>query len=135
MNVPPDLRGRWEGILENADGSQQQRFVLEVKQTLTHLRAFAYSPVAHSASILTEIASSEHEENFTLCFLWQGEIHGSISDIHSGERFHGYTMLDFLENEKPRELKGSYFTNRKGAQTRGGIHLKFVQLHLKKKFE
>ena len=135
MNIPPDLRGRWEGILENADGSVTQKFVIEVKETLTHLKVHAYSPIAHSASILTEIAATEHEERFTLCFLWQGEIHTSIKDMHQNERFHGYTMLDLFQHETPKELKGSYFTNRKGAQTRGGIHLKWVGLQLKKKFE
>src|SRR5436305_14762948 len=37
INIPPDIRGRWEGTLENADGSETQRFVIEVKQTLTTL--------------------------------------------------------------------------------------------------
>src|SRR5687767_4116329 len=34
FNIPPDLQGRWEGTLENADGSPPQKFVIEVKQSL-----------------------------------------------------------------------------------------------------
>ncbi len=135
LNIPPDLRGRWEGTLENADGSDPQKFVIEAKQTLTALKIYSFSPIAHSASILAEIASSVNEERFTLCFLWQGEVHSSIIDIHQKERFNGYTMLDLHEHESPKELKGSYFTNRRSAQTRGGIHLKWVSRELKKRFE
>ena len=126
MNIPPDLRGRWEGVLENADGSPQQKFAIEVKQTLTRLHVHSYSSIGHSASILSEIASSELEEKFTLCYLWQGEIHHSITDIHQGEKFHGYTMLDYDEHQPTKVLKGSYFTNRKGSQTRGGIQLSWI---------
>jgi hypothetical protein len=126
MNIPPDLRGRWEGLLENADGSPAQKFAIEVRQTLTSLHVHSYSPIAHSASILSEIASSQQEEVFTLCYLWQGTIHQSIKDLHQGESFYGYTMLDFNIHDSERVLKGSYFTNRKGGQTRGGIMLKWV---------
>ena len=135
LNIPPDIRGRWEGTLQNADGSEPQKFVIEVKQTLTHLKVHSFSPIAHSASILAEIASSEHEDRFTLCFLWQGEVHSSIVDMHQTEKFYGYTMLDLHEHESPKVLKGSYFTNRKAAQTRGGIQLTWVSKEIKKRFD
>jgi hypothetical protein len=66
LNIPPDIRGRWEGILENADGSEPQKFVIEVK----------------------------NEDHFTLCYLWHGEINSSIKDLHRREHFYGYTMLN-----------------------------------------
>lgn len=135
MNIPPDLRGRWEGLLENADGSATQKFAIEVKQTLTTLHVHSYSSIGHSASILCEIASNELEEKFTLCYLWQGEIHNSIKDMHQGEKFHGYTMLDFDMFDSEKVLKGSYFTNRKGAQTRGGIQLSWVGKKFKHRIE
>ncbi len=135
LNIPPDLRGRWEGTLENADGSQPQKFVIEVKQTLTSLRVHSFSSIGHSASILTEIAASHHEDSFTLCYLWQGQFSHSIKDIHQGEIFHGYTMLDLYEDESPKNLKGSYFTNRRAGQTRGGIHLMWVSKEMKHKIE
>jgi len=43
LNIPPDIRGRWEGILENADGSETQKFVIEIKQTLTKLDVHSFS--------------------------------------------------------------------------------------------
>lgn len=135
VNIPPDLRGRWEGTLENADGSVPQKFVIEVMQTLTTLRVHSYATVGHSASILTEIASNEHEDAFTLCYLWQGELHTDVKDIHQGERFQGYTMLNLMEHEQPQQLKGSYFTNMKSKQTRGGIQLTLVSRELKRRFE
>ena len=135
LNIPPDLRGRWEGTLENADGSVTQKFVIEVRQTLTKLRVHSYASVAHSESILSEIASDAHEENFTLCYLWQGEVHTDIKDMHQGERFQGYTMLNLYEHESPKTLKGSYFTSRKGMQTRGGIKLTWASARLKRTFD
>lgn len=135
LNIPPDFRGRWEGRLENADGSPPQKFVIEVSQTLTTLKVHSYATVGHSVSILCEIASDTHEESFTLCYLWEGQAHADIKDQHQAERFQGYTMLTLLEHENPKTLQGSYFTNRKPTQTRGGIHLTWVSHALKRKFE
>jgi hypothetical protein len=135
LNIPPDFRGRWEGRLENADGSAPQKFVIEVAQTLTTLKVHSYSTVGHSISVLCEIASDIHEEHFTLCFMWEGQAHTDIKDMHQGERFQGYTMLNLLEHEHPRTLKGSYFTNRRQSQTRGGIELQWISKEITKKFE
>jgi SMODS-associating 2TM, beta-strand rich effector domain len=135
LNIPPDLRGRWEGILENADGSKPQKFVIEVKQTLSILKVYSYASFGHSSSILTEIASDGHEDHFMLGYLWQGEINTSIKDMHQGGVFYGYTMLYLEEKETPRVLKGTYFTNLKPVQTRGGILLTWVSNEMKRKFE
>jgi len=135
LNVPIDLRGRWEGKLENADGSPVQKFVIEIRQTLTKLRIDSYGTVGHSTSVLCEIAADMHEENFTLCYLWEGQTHTDIKDMHQAERFQGYTMLLLHEHESPKALKGSYFTNKKPVQTRGGIELVWVSKKLKRKFE
>lgn len=135
LNIPPDLRGRWEGTLENADGSKPQKFVIEIKQTLSTIRVDSFSSLAHSTSILTEIASDSHEEHFMIGYLWQGEINTSIKDMHQGEVFYGYTMLHLVEKESPKILKGTYFTNLKPSQTRGGIQLIWVSKQMKRKFE
>jgi hypothetical protein len=135
FNIPPNLRGRWEGTLENADGSEVQKFVIEIIQTLTTLCVHSFSSIGHSESILCEIASSHNEDKFTLCYLWQGQINTSIKDIHQREQFDGYTMLELHEHEFPKTLTGSYFTNRKSSQTRGGIELKWVSNSMKRKLE
>jgi SMODS-associating 2TM, beta-strand rich effector domain len=135
LNIPPDLRGRWEGILENIDGSPPQKFVIEIKQKLTSIMVHSFSEIANSTSILSEIASDTHEEHFMLGYLWQGIISDSTKEIHQGEVFQGYTMLNLNENENPKTLQGTYFTNRKGMQTRGGIRLTWTSYLLKKKFE
>ncbi len=134
-NIPPDLRGRWEGTLENEDGSKIQKFVIEVKQTLTRLTVFSYSTLGRSISILPEIATSENEDIFTLCYLWQGETNTSIKDIHHREHFYGYTMLTLHQHEKPKILRGFYFTNRISSQTRGGIELTWISNTLKRKLK
>jgi len=135
LNIPPDIRGRWEGTLENSDGSDVQKFVIEVKQTLTTLNVHSYSSIGHSESILSEFAASHTEDNFTLCYLWHGKMNTSIKDIHQSEQFYGYTMLHLHEHESPKILNGSYFTNRIATQTRGGIQLDWVSHNLKRKLE
>ena len=135
LNIPPDLQGRWEGTLENADGSKPQKFVIEIKQTLTTIKVHSYSSLGHSSSILTEIAADGHEDNFMIGYLWQGEINTSIKDMHQGDVFYGYTMLYLHEKETPKVLKGSYFTNLKPVQTRGGIQLQWVSKQVMRKFE
>jgi hypothetical protein len=133
VNIPPDLRGRWEGTLENEMSNETQKFVIEVKQTLTSLNVFSYSNIASSISILPEIAISENEDNFILCYFWEGKMNSSIKVIHHVERFHGYTILNLNEYEKPKTLTGFYFTNRVSSQTRGGIQLKWTSADLKRK--
>ena len=135
LNIPPDIRGRWEGTLENADGSEAQKFVIEVKQTLTTMNVISFSTISRSASILSEIAASENEDHFTLCYLWQGEINSSIKEMHHREHFYGYTMLHLHEHESPKIFKGSYFTNRPSGQTRGGIQLEWVSHTIKRKLD
>jgi hypothetical protein len=58
-----------------------------------------------------------------------------MKDMHQGEIFHGYTMLNLEENKTAKVLTGSYFTNRKSAQTRGGIKLQWISFQLSHKFE
>jgi hypothetical protein len=134
FNIPPDMRGRWEGTLENADGSPSQKFVIEVKQTLTTLAVHSFSSIGYSEGLLCEIAASHNEDKFTLCYLWEGGISTSIKDIHA-DRFDGYTMLKLNEDTSPKTLTGTYFTNRKSSQSRGGIELTWVSKTLKSKLE
>ena len=134
FNIPPDLRGRWEGTLENADGSPPQKFVIEVKQSLTTLYVDSFSSIGYSEGLLCEIAATHNEDRFTLCYLWEGGISASIKDIQD-DKFAGYTMLKLNEDTSPKILKGSYFTNRRPSQTRGGIELKWVSKTLKCKLE
>lgn len=133
VNIPPDLRGRWEGILENENGNETQKFTIEIKQTLSTLNVFSYSSIGNSVSILPEIAISDNEDNFALCYLWEGKINTSIKDIHHEERLHGYTILNLQEFENPKILTGFYFTNRVSSQTRGGIFVSRISNNLKRK--
>lgn len=135
LNIPPDIRGRWEGTLENADGSGTQRFAIEVNQTLTKLRVCSYSSKAHSDSVLAEIASSASEDSFTLCYLWQGQLIKAMKDTNPAEIIHGYTMLTLDQKNSTKVLKGYYFTDVRPVQTRGGIELKWVSHSFRKSLD
>jgi|SRR5690606_19368340 len=135
LNIPPDMRGRWEGTLENADGSGTQKFAIEIKQTLTKLSVCSYSSKAHSDSVLAEIASSASEDQFTLCYLWQGHLAKAMKDTNAAEIIHGYTILTLNETNSKKILKGYYFTDIRPVQTRGGIELKWVSHAFRKSID
>jgi len=133
LNIPPDLRGRWEGYLISSKNPDQKReFVIEVEQTLTTLSISSYSSFGNSKSILAEIGSDDKEEMFSLCFLWQGEIQIQAGDIQSIQRFNGYTMLHYNKFNKDKTIMGTYFTDLLPEQTHGKIALKWTSLQLKK---
>jgi len=135
LNIPPDLRGRWEGkILSSRNADQSRKFVIEVEQTLTTLSVHSYSEYGNSTSILSEIGSDEKEEIFSLCFLWEGEIHKHAEGIPTIQRFNGYTILNYDKPLKTKEISGTYFTDLLPEQTHGTIDLKWVSWKLEKHF-
>jgi len=132
LHTPPDIRGRWEGVLIPSNQSGSQQFVIEVRQSMTHVTVHSFSSVGHSKSILADITTDEHGEHFTLCFLWQGEVPTLVDGVQMHKKFNGYTMLTLDESSDPKVLKGTYFTDFVPEQTRGTIELKWVTLDFKK---
>ena len=132
LHIPPDLRGRWEGELIPGKTGVPQQFVIEIRQSLTHVTVHAYSSVGHSKSILADITTDEQGEHFTICFLWQGEVPTMVDGVMLHKKFNGYTMLTLHPENEPKMLKGTYFTDFVPEQTRGVIELKWVSLALKK---
>lgn len=135
FNIPPDLRGRWEGLLYSSSFKEPQKFVIEVSQSLTTLHVHAYSSIGISKSILVEIAADDNENQFTLCFFWQGETPTHVSGKQFIQRFNGYTLLHLNDFDKPKSLKGTYFTDFQPEQTHGTIELEWVSLSLKRRLE
>jgi len=133
LNIPPDLRGRWEGYLVSSVSPDDKKdFAIEVEQTLTTLNIFSYSAFGNSSSILAEIGSDEREEIFSMCYLWQSEIRNETSQGLMVQRFNGYTMLHWNKPNKVMELHGTYFTDLLPNQTHGRIYLKWVSHERKK---
>ena len=48
FNIPPDIRGRWEGVINSSSVKEPQKFVIEVTQSLTTLHVHAYSSIGKS---------------------------------------------------------------------------------------
>ncbi len=133
LNIPPDLRGRWEGYLASSKSPKEQRtFTIEVEQTLTTLNVTSYSSFGNSKSILAEIGSDEKEELFSMCYLWQGEINNKEGNAQHIQQFNGYTMLHYHRPLGKKEIDGTYFTDLQPEQTHGTIHLKWVSYDLQK---
>lgn len=133
LNIPPDFRGRWQGTLHRDGEVSSHDFVIEIKQTLSKIWVYTYSSRSSSQSQIAEISCDDSEDNFKVCYLWQGE------GGHIGERsiqksiFNGYTILSLNEVDDPKKLSGFYFTNRE-PQTKGKIELSWVSLQTLKKY-
>ena len=135
FNIPPDIRGRWEGVINSSSVKEPQKFVIEVSQSLTTLHVHAYSSIGKSKSILVEIAADDNENQFTLCFFWQGETPTNVSGKQIIQRFNGYTLLHLNDFDTPKKFKGTYFTDVQPEQTFGTIELSWVSLDLKHRLE
>lgn len=121
LNFPPDLRGRWEGTLDRIDENNPHKFVIEIKQTMTKIQINAYSRRGMSESIVDAICTDKMEDDFTLCYLWEGEAGKLSEQINESGKFKGYTILKFINTKEGKKLNGDYFTNRKPLQTIGKI--------------
>ena len=135
FNIPPDIRGRWEGVINSSSVKEPQKFVIEVTQSLTTLHVHAYSSIGKSKSILVEIAADDNENQFTLCFFWQGETPINVGGKQIIQRFNGYTLLHLNDFDTPKTFKGTYFTDVQPEQTFGTIELSWVSLDLKHRLE
>jgi hypothetical protein len=133
LNFPPDFRGRWEGTLNREGEDNPHRFVLEIRQTLSKIWINTYSSRGTSISYIVEIATDDSEENFTLCSFWQSDS-AEISHRNIPKSiFYGHSALQLFENETPKKLCGTYFTNRE-PQTKGRIEVDWISFELKNKF-
>ena len=128
LNIPPDIRGRWEGTILIDGVPEPHPFILEIHQTLTRMQVYTFSNHGRSKSesLFTTITSDEMEKNFVLSYMWQADA-GAIPEKNlPAAIFRGFTMLNIYENATPKELSGSYFTNRQPQQTKGEIKLQLV---------
>ncbi|WP_455076357.1 Cap15 family cyclic dinucleotide receptor domain-containing protein [Prevotella koreensis] len=135
IHFPPDLRGRWEGKLDRIGENNPHDFVIEIKQTMTELKVCTYSESGMSESLIDTIASDNMEDDFTLCYLWEG--HGGLlpgQTVENG-KFKGFTMLKLIIHNQEKKLVGEYFTNRKPTQTKGKIDVTWKQQELLKQFK
>lgn len=135
FNIAPDMRGRWEGVINSSSYHEPQKFVIEVAQSLTTLHVHAYSSIGISRSILVEIAADDNANQYTLCFFWQGETPTDVNGKNIIQRFNGYTLLHLNDFDTPKSFKGTYFTDVQPDQTHGTIELTWVSLDLKHRLE
>ena len=134
LNFPPDLRGRWEGTLDRANENNPHKFVIEIKQTMTKIQVNTYSNYGSSSSIIDSICTDKMEDDFILCYLWEGETKPLSTQVGESGIFRGYTILTFIGTNDDKRLKGDYFTNRKPLQTMGVIDVSWIGIELKKKY-
>jgi len=118
LRIPPDLNGRWEGMINRYGENDPHKFVIEIKQKLTSLQVFTFSKNGKSKSVIDDIVVIDKmNENFRICYLWNGTGGPLKNQTTSPEEFQGYTILDLIINEKGKKFKGHYFTNRFPNQT------------------
>ncbi|RZK11273.1 MAG: hypothetical protein EOO43_19460 [Flavobacterium sp.] len=132
LKFPPDMRGRWEGTLSRQD-DREHHFVFEIQQKLSSVLITTYSPNGNtSSSVIEEITCDINQgDNFSLCFLWDGTGSKLPGESVRIGRFHGYSIMKYIEDNDGKRLVGNYFTDR---LTKGTIALSFVGMKLKKMY-
>lgn len=134
LNIPPNIRGRWEGKLKRNGEYKISEFVIEIKQTMTKIQVYTYSKEGKSESLVDDILTDKMKDDFRLCYLWEGT-GGKLLGIDSkGGRFKGYTILRLISNGKEKKLVGEYFTDRNPKQTKGTIEVLWTSKKLKCEF-
>lgn len=129
----PVLEGRWKGTLIRDELSHD--FVLEIQQTFTSITCATYSKNSHSSAFASEILYNENQKSYQLIYYWNAKTANTQPNTGASNTFDGFTVLDIvLDGKQPRELRGSYFTDRQPNQTRGTIKLCFQQKTLKNSF-
>lgn len=134
IHFPPDLRGRWEGTLDRIGENKPHKFVIEIKQTMTKLKVYTYSSRGISESLVDIIASDKMEDDFTLCYLWEGKAGVLPGQTIESGNFKGFTILKLIIHNEEKKLVGEYFTDRKPTQTMGKIEVFWKQQELLKQF-
>lgn len=133
-HFPPDLRGRWEGTLDRIGENRPHKFVIEIKQTMTKLKVYTYSSRGISESIIDTIASDNMEDDFTLCYLWEGKAGVLPGQTSESGKFKGFTILELIIHNEEKKLVGEYFTDRTPIQTMGKIEVFWKQQERLKQF-
>jgi len=135
LRIPPDLNGRWEGIINRPNENRPHKFVIEISQKWSALQVYTYTESSSSKSIVDDIICADKtNDNFKISYLWTGNGGKYLENPKSESEFLGYTILKFIKNENVKKMKGIYFTNRE-PQSKGIIEVEFVSNKLFKEFQ
>ena len=126
LHIPPNIRGRWKGTILINGLNESQDFFLEIHQTMTKMQVYTFSDQgkSKSESQFATITADELGKKFALNYMWQAEAAAIPEKNLPAAIFHGFTMLNIYEN--PKQLSGTYFTNRLPQQTKGELKLTLV---------
>ena len=101
---------------------------------MTKLKVYTYSSRGISESIIDTIASDNMEDDFTLCYLWEGKAGRLPEQTFESGIFKGFTILKLSIYNEEKKLVGEYFTDRTPTQTMGTIEVLWKQQELLKHF-
>ncbi len=130
----PNIGGRYEGRIEYMNPitkiQESKKCALEIFQTGSKIKITCffkkhiYTEKTDSKSIVESIVKNE-DESYTLVFTYQNKGNQKSFPPHRGTN-----VLEIIENNEGKFLKGIYYTNRE-PQTKGKMELQFVSHVLK----
>lgn len=131
----PVLEGTWEGVMRStwfdpASGNSLPPIplVLIIRQSFLSINCSMHTEEASSISYSADIIIDSETKRTQLIYHYTNRPQVSVrhrSEIHDG------TALLYVINDKPREMKGEYWTSRK---TTGDIELKFLSSEFRDSF-
>jgi hypothetical protein len=133
----PNLSGRYEGQIKYVNPitkeKEEKKCIAEVFQTGSQVKfncyfeKSSYSERTKSESLVETITKNE-DDTFSLVFTYRNHGLPNLFQEHSGTN-----ILNFIENENGKFLKGIYYTNRE-PHTKGEMEVAYISNKLKHDF-
>lgn len=130
----PCIGGRYEGIIEYTNPitnkNENKKCAFEIIQTGSKIKINSYFEKTNGeekspSKSLVESVIKNDDDSYSLIFTYQNEGVQGCFQPHSGTN-----ILNYIQNEEGRFLKGIYYTNRE-PQTKGKMDVKFTTFNLK----
>ena len=131
----PVIEGTWNGFMKSTwidpttcNTLPPIPFTLVIRQSFLNINCSIYTKESRSISYSADILVDKETKRKQLVYHYTNRPQASVrdrSEIHDG------TVLLNIIGEKPKEMKGEYWTSRK---TTGDIEIKFVSKEPQEKF-
>jgi hypothetical protein len=107
--------------------------VLEIRQTLLHIRCVAFGPVNRAEAYSARLLEDQLGERFRLAYLYRAAP-VDITTTSEGDVHEGVTVLDLNEKDTPRTLRGFYLNTRTPQARKAFVQLTFSRRSLLDRF-
>ncbi len=110
----PDLSGRWVGTIDPDGEDDPQKFVVEITQTMSEMRLYAYSKKYRGWKITSKFIKDDNFETYKLITYW------TCMDMIEREPRNSFkvsSVFDIIGKGEEQILRSSYFIDKTDCET------------------